>query len=401
MAQTSRNIVLGLIGAGIVGGLLFVAIRPEPIPVDLHTIEAGHFEITVDVDGTTRVTELFEIATPISGTAKRSPVRVGDPVVAGETVVAIVEPSSPGLLDARSRLQAEAAVNEAEAALHVAQTGRTEAKETLTYAQQRYDRTHRLVERGVATISQLEDAHQQLSVAKAAFEAAAARIDQAEGALQRAQAALVETSPTEPDAVCCIPIFAPQDGVVLEIDQISERPVRAGERLLTIGDASDIEVVADLLSSDAVRLPEAAPARIERWGGAPLSAELVKVEPAGRMKVSALGIEEQRVDAVFRLLSPPDARPQLGHGFAVFLRVVLFAQDDVLLVPLSAAFRLEDGWAVFRAVGDRVERVPIELDRRNARFAIVASGLSEGDRVVAHPRQDLADGAVFVERTAF
>ena len=401
MAHTRRNAVLGLIGAGLVGGLLYVTFRPEPIPVDLHVITAGKFEVTIDVDGTTRVTEEFEVAAPISGMAQRSPVQVGDPVVAGETIVARVEPSSPGLLDARTRLQAEAAVREAEAALLVAETGLAQATETLAYADQQYARTSQLVERGVATVSRLEDAYQRLAVAKATFEAEQARIEQARSGLERARAALVETSPDADSSQCCVPILSPADGVVLSIDQISERPVTAGARLVTIGDPHDIEIVADLLSSDAVRLPDGARARVERWGGDPLEARLSRIEPAGRTKVSALGIEEQRVDAIFELVAPPQDRARLGHGFAAFLRVVIHEEDDVLTVPLSAAFRTEDGWAVFRADGGVVARVPVELGRRNARFAVVLSGLEAGDRVVEHPREDLTDGALIVLRTAY
>ncbi|WP_299547446.1 HlyD family efflux transporter periplasmic adaptor subunit [uncultured Tateyamaria sp.] len=401
MVQTSRNIVLGLIGAGIAGGLLFVTFRPEPIPVDLHTVKRDHFEVTVDVDGTTRVVEVFEVSAPIAGVVQRSPVRVGDPVVAGETVVALVEPISPGLLDARSRLQAEAAVSEAEAALHVAETELASAREDHVYSKSHFERTTELVERGVATITRLEEAQQRFAVADAALDAANARIAQAQGGLRRAEAALVETSGNGKDVMCCMSLFAPSDGVVLDIDEVSARPVPSGARLLTIGDPGQIELVADLLTSDAVSLPPNARAYVERWGGQPLEARLAYVEPAARMKVSALGIEEQRVDVVFDIVTPTEMRPDLGHEFAVYLRVVTQEETDALLVPLSAAFRIEDGWAVFRTEGDRVARIPVDLGARNGRYAVVQSGLEPGDRIVEHPHADLTDGALFEERTTF
>jgi HlyD family secretion protein len=401
MAHASRNIVLSLIAAAIVGGLLFLTFRPEPVQVDVHVVQAGRFEISLDVDGTTRVIEEFEVSAPISGTALRSPVRVGDPVLAGETIVAQVQPSSPGLLDARTRLQAEAAVNEAEAALHVAETGLARAEENLVYAKQQYDRTSQLVERGVASTTRMEDAHQQLAIARAAVDAESARIEQARSGLERARAALIETTPEGRGDTCCVPIRAPADGVVLDIEEVSARPVIAGDRLLSIGDPREIELVADLLSSDAVRLPEGARARVERWGGEPLDARLREIEPAGRTKISALGIEEQRVDAIFDLEAPPEERRKLGHGFAVYLRVIVHEEENALQVPLSAAFRHGDGWAVFRVTGDRVARVPVSLGQRNARFAVVLSGLSAGDRVVEHPSEDLADGALISLRTSF
>ena len=401
MAHSRRNIILGLLGASVVGGLLFVTFRPEPIPVDLHTISEGTLTVTVDVDGETQVEDVFEVAAPIAGLARRSPVEVGDPVVAGETVVAEVEPVAPALLDSRSRLQAEAAVREAEAAVTVADTEHTRAIEEHAYAKSQYERTTALVERGVATVTRLEDAHQLLVVSQAALNAADARIVQARSSLDRARATLVETGDAAGTEACCVTILAPSDGVVLSVDTISERPVVSGTRLLSIGDPRTLEIVADILSSDAVRLPERAIASVERWGGPPLEARLSRINPAAKTKVSALGIEEQRVDAIFELISPYEDRPGLGHGFAVFLRITEFETENAVMVPLSATFRTDNGWAVFRATGDRVERVPVELGARNARFAVLSSGLSIGDRVVEHPSELLEDGALFVERVAY
>ena len=401
MAHTQRNIVLAALGAVVIGGLVFVTVRPEPIPVDLHDVERADFAVTVDVDGETRVSELYEVAAPISGFALRSPLKVGDPVIGGETVVARVEPSSPGLLDERSRLQAEAHVREMEAVMTVALSDKLKAEEDLAYARTQYDRVAQLVERNVATITRLEDVHQQRAIAEAALQAAEARIAQAESGLDAAKAALVEMSSDDSGAACCVPILAPADGVVLEVDVVSARPVTAGTRLLALGDPGDLEIVADILSTNAVKLPENAKASVERWGGPVLEAQLDRIEPAASTKVSALGIEEQRVDAIFTITSPPDAFAGLGHGFAVYLRIVEFEANDVLVIPLNAAFRVGTDWAVFRAVDDRVERVPVELGRRNGRYAVVLSGLEVGDRVVEHPSERLTDGALIVERASF
>lgn len=401
MAQSRRNIVLAGIGAIVIGGLVFVTVRPDPVPVDLHTIERRDFTITIDVDGETRVTELYEIAAPISGVALRSPLKEGDPVIAGETVVARVEPSSPGLLDTRSRLQAEAHVREMEALLNVAQSDKRKAEEDLSYARTQYDRISELVERKVSSITRLEDAHQKRAIAEAALQSADARIAQAESGLDAARAALVDKSSNTEGAVCCVPILAPSDGVVLEIDAVSARPVIAGAKLLSIGDPRKLEIVADVLSTNAVRLPDKAQAHVERWGGPKLNAALKRIEPAGRTKVSALGIEEQRVDAIFDITSPYKDRVGLGHGFAVFLKIVEHEEADVLQIPLSATFRIGDYWAAFRAIDDRVERVPVEIGRRNGRYAVVLSGLDVGDRVVEHPSEKLTDGTLFVERSAF
>jgi HlyD family secretion protein len=404
MRSGLRTTLLILFGAAVMGALAWVSLRPEPVPVDLHVLERGPLEITVDADGRTRIREVYEVAAPIAGTALRAPVRAGDPVVAGETVVAIVEPVPPALLDARARIQAEASVREAEAALHVAQTELSRAEEERAYARAQFERVQTLVERGVASITRLEDADQQLRVAEAAVAEAEARIEMARGTLARAEAALFapEGAPQAdgPDA-CCVRIRAPADGVVLSVDVVSERPVVAGERLLSIGDPADLEIVADLLSSDAVRLAPGAEARVERWGGPePLAARLERIEPAARTVVSALGIEEQRVDAVFSLVSPPRDRTGLGDGFSVFLRVVEWRTADALRLPLSAAFRSGDGWAVFVAEDGVARTRAVTLGRRNARFAEVVSGLAPGEAVVTHPSDEVVEGAPLADRDA-
>ncbi|MEO0912893.1 MAG: HlyD family efflux transporter periplasmic adaptor subunit [Pseudomonadota bacterium] len=403
MAHGARNIVLGLVGVAIVGGLVYITFRPEPVPVDLAEIARGEFRITVDADGKTRVKDIYEVAAPITGVAHRSPVEVGDPVIKGETVVAVVEPVAPSLLDARTRIQAEASVREAEAALTVAVSDVAKAQEDQTYATSHFERVQALVERGVSSITQLEAASQQLAVANAALDAADARVAAGQSALERARAALIEPNAegTAP-ASCCIPILAPADGVVLSVARISERPVNAGEQLLSVGDPGALEIVADLLSNDAVRLTPGAMADVERWGGdAPLTARLQRIEPAARTEVSALGIDEQRVDAIFDLVSPVAARGDLGDAFSVFLRIVEHQEEGALLVPLSAAFRRGDGWAVFRAQGEFAEEVAVELGRHNGRMAVVRSGLDPGDLVVTHPSDALTDGGLIVERATF
>lgn len=401
MALKPRTVTFAAIGVIVAAALAYVAFRSDPVPVDLHLVSRGPMQVTVDADGETRIRDIFEVAAPISGTALRLPVRVGDRVVAGETVVATLQPASSEMLDARTRIQAEAAVREAEAALHQAQSRLGEAREDLTLADREYERARILVERGVASVARLEIAEQQFGVKRAAHEASQSGLEMAQSALDRAKAALIEPADPESELVrtCCLELTAPIDGQILAIDVISERPVVAGARLLSVGRPDDLEIVADLLSVDAVRLEIGDRAVVERWGRErPLEAQISKIEPAAYTKVSALGIEEQRVDVVFEFVSPPEERQELGDGYAVFLRIVEWEADDVLGVPVSALFREGGGWAVFRVSGGEASLQPVEIGRRNASVAEVLDGLVEGDRVVMHPSDAVAEGVTVTER---
>lgn len=394
MSWKPRTIGLVGLGAAIMVGLAVVAFRPDPIPVDLHTVARGPMQVTINADGVTRIRDIYDVASPINGTALRSPVAVGDPVVAGQTLVATVRPATPGLLDSRSLLQAEASVQEAEAAVHVAETDLAKALDDQSLAQSQYDRAQTLVERGVASLTRLEDASQRLAVANATVEAAQARIDMAQSTLARTRT-LLQDPATLADAQesCCLQLFAPADGVVLSVVSKSERPVSTGAPLLSIGNPADLEIVADLLSSDAVRIGPGAVASVERWGGDdPLRATLRHIAPSAVTKVSALGIEEQRVDAFFDLTSPPADRPALGDGFAVFLRIIEWENADALQVPLSAIFKRDSIWTVFIAKGGVVQERAITLGRRNSQFAEVLDGLAAGEQVVVHPNDALSAG---------
>lgn len=402
MFAKPRTLLLMVTGVALVGGLLYYSFRTDPVLVDLYQTESGPMRVTIDVDGRTRVREVYDIAAPIAGLALRSPVAVGDLVVGGQTVVAVVEPISPGLLDARSRLEAVAEVEQARAAVRVAETDLQQAEQERTHAQSHYDRAQALVERGVSSLTQLEDAAQTRLVAVAGVSSATARLDMAKGALERAEAALLQPAANDtaaPDQGCCIELRAPVDGVVLAVGVVSEQPVATGTNLVSIGNPTDLEIVADLLSTDAVRLAPGAEAVVERWGGdAPLVATLTRIEPSARTEVSALGIKEQRVDAVFDLTSPLTERTRLGDGFSVFLRIVEWESQDALQVPLSSTFRNGDDWAVFVVSQGVAQQRPITIGRRNATFAQVTDGLVAGETVVTHPSDALSNGVAVIER---
>lgn len=401
MSVKPRTIGLVSAGALLIAGLLFVSFRTDPVPVDLHVVTRGPMQVTIDADGQTRIRDLYEISSPISGSAKRSPVKVGDRVIKGETVVAIVEPAAPALLDARTRLQAQASLREAQAAVHVAETGLVRALEEYNLAQTNFDRMQTLVDRKVASLTQLENAAQNRALTLAGVAAAEAQIDMAKSTLERAEVTLMMPNQQNAEnAQCCISLLSPADGVLLSISSISERPVAAGALLVTVGDPQDLELEVDLLSADAVRLNDGAVARVERWGGPqPLSATLDRIEPVAATKVSALGIEEQRVDAIFKLSSPIEDRPNLNDGFAIYARIIEWETPDALSVPLSALFRRSDNWAVYTVTDELVSETAIKIGQRNSRVVEVLGGLSEGDRVITHPSDEISAGVRIVERS--
>ena len=395
-----RTMVLIAIGGLVAGLLAIVALRNDPVPVDIATVTRGPLQVTVDVEGKTRIAEIYDVAAPIRGVARRSPVRVGAPVRAGETVVAVIDPAASDPLDPRSRVQAEAAVREAEAGMDMARSNLRRTQEELELAESEYRRAKELVARGVASQSRLETAEQTLGVRQAAQEAALSSLEMAKGALDRARATLIAPSRTGITAEeCCLQLTAPVDGQVLDIEMISERPVAAGTRLLSIGQPDNLEIVADVLSTDAVRLEVGNRALVERWGGeGQLEARLTKIEPSAYTKVSALGIEEQRVDVVFDLITPKAQRGTLGHGYAVYLRIIEWQGENVLQAPLSALFRVGDDWAVFVDEDGVARRRAVDIGQTNDWSAEILAGLSEKDSVLVHPNDRISDGTTIVRR---
>lgn len=360
-------------------------------------------EVRLGADGMTRVREPHTITAPIAGTTTRSPVEVGDPVERGGTVVAIIRPVDPGLMDARTRAQAEAAVAEGEAALRLAEARLEQAHAALDYARTQAERGEGLARAGTIPQRMLDELRQALTSAQNAAGAAEAERALARASLARAQAQLVGPgAQIEPDGeggACCVQILATLTGTVLDVMDRNARQVAPGTPLLTIGDLADLEIETDLLSADAVRIAPGTRAVVDRWGGAgSLEARVRRVEPAAFTRVSALGIEEQRVRVMLDLLAPPDARPGLGDRFRVLVSLVVWEGDAALQVPQGALFRHAGGWAVFRVVDGRAQLVPVGVGQRSAETAEITAGLAPGDAVVLFPPNTLADGMRVVPR---
>ena len=395
------RLILGLIGAAALAGGLTWALWPEPLAVDVAEARTAPMQVTVAADGVSRVREPYLVTAPIAGTAARSPVQVGDAVVRGETVVARITPAEPALLDARARAEAEAAAREARAAVDVARINLERQSVDLDHAETNLTRNRELAARGVIPQRMLDDTIQIAEAQRTAVEAARSELVMREATLARSEAVLMAPGlqlDAEPGS-CCADIRAPQSGTVLWLEDESARLVQAGAALLTIGDLADLEIEVDLLSADAVRLTPGAAAVVERWGGdGTLAARVRRIDPRGFTRVSALGIEEQRVRVRLDLVDPPEARPGLGDAFRVFVRITVWETDEALQIPISALIRDDGHWAVFRIADGTARLTRVEIGRRTQTEAQILSGLSAGDVVVAFPGDRVTDGTRVVPR---
>ncbi|MDD7971461.1 efflux RND transporter periplasmic adaptor subunit [Roseinatronobacter alkalisoli] len=401
--MSRQRIATGAVLAfGVVGATVW-AMWPVPAAVDLGTVTQGPMQVSIAAEGVTRVRDPHTITAPIAGTTTRAPVQTGDHVEAGQTLVAVIQPADPGLMDARTRAQAEAAVAEAQAAVQLADANVASAQSSLEHAQSQLERGRNLALAGTIAQRMLEDLEQAVRSAGQTLTAAQAERDLSEAALMRTRAQLLGPGGTRiPDGQaneCCLQIIAPVTGTVLDVPDRNARQIGAGAPLLTIGDLTDLEIEVELLSSDAVRVQQGAVAHVERWGGqGVLDARVRRVEPAAFTRASALGIEEQRVRVRLDLQTPPEGWPGLGDQFRVMVRIVVWQGEDVLQVPHSALFRHDGGWAVFRNVNGRADLVPVSLGMRADQMAEVLDGLVAGDQVILFPASDLEPGARIMAR---
>jgi HlyD family secretion protein len=396
-----RSLAIAVLAAAI--GALVYALLPQPVAVDSVVIARGAMRVTVDEEGKTRIREIYRISAPIAGKVQRSGRKVGDDVIAGETPVAVIRPSDPPFLDRRTRQELEAAVSAARAAIAHAETEVRKARTELKFAESDFERSKSLSRTNVISERAMERSALDVEVRKDALAAAEASLDLRKRELDSAQARLIGPEDIGVYAIdpssCCVEVHAPVSGRVLKIVTESEQVVQAGALLLEVGDPKDLEIVVELLSSDAVKVAAGNDATIEDWGSdRSLKARVRRVEPSGFTKVSALGIEEQRVNVVLDIVEPPEAWTELGHDFRVFARIVVWQSDDVLRVPLGALFRSGSAWSVFRIEEGRARLVPVEIGQRNAEMAEVTGGLGESDRVVLHPSDRVGDGVAVEER---
>lgn len=379
-----------LILAGVVYGFW-----PRPVEADLGTVTRGPMRVTVDEEGKTRVRERYVVSAPLNGSLLRTPLKAGSVVEAGKTIVATIDPVDPSILNPREKAIALEQVHSAEAAQQQAAARVTVARKEHELAVTLLERARKSRAAGGASVEdvQVAESREQVRAEEVRSAQAAERI--AAFNLLVARAALIEGDPKS-----ALPangrreVRSPIDGVVLKVFQESAAVVAPGNPILTLGDPTDLEIVIEVLSTDAVRIAPGNRVVIERWGGEhPLAGRVRLVEPAARTKVSALGVEEQRVNVIADFLDPLEKRARLGDEYRVDARVIVWEAADVLRVPAGALFRGADGgWAVFAVRDGTARATPVRIGRSNGLEAEVLEGLAPDDVVVLHPSDRVKDG---------
>jgi HlyD family secretion protein len=381
-------------GLGLVAVLVVIGLWPEAQPADVARVTRGPLVVTVAHEGKTRIHERFVVSAPVAGRVLRSELEPGDAVRKNETRLAVFQAGAPSPLDARNRAVAEAGVGAAEAELARARAVAAGAEAASQLALSESRRQRELAAERIASREALDQAEAAAQSAAEALRAARFAVGSAEHGLEAARARLLEARAMPATGGAVLQIRSPIDGVVLERLQQSEAVVPAGAPLLELGAPQDLEIVADLLSSDAVKVKPGARVLVEQWGGdQPLGGRVRLVEPSGFLKISALGVEEQRVNVIIDLTDPREAWKKLGDGYRVEVEVVIAEDADVLKVPTSALFRRGGDWAVFVAEGGRARLRLVEIGRRNGLEAQLLSGLEAGALVVVHPGEAITDGA--------
>lgn len=388
------RLLFWLVGLGLVAGLVVAAFWPQPIPVETVLVGHGPLEELVREDGMTRVRERYTVSSPVAGRLARIRLEPGDEIVSGRTLLASIEPADPGLLDSRQLAQAEARVAAAKAAHDRTSAGLDQAEAALQRAREKLKRSEGLLAAGAEAPEEVEIDRTGVRMADeahrmAAYDREIARfeLDQAEAAVRHVQAA--GNGPGQPP----FEINSPVPGRVLKVLQESATVVVPGTPLVEIGDLRDLEVVIDVLTTDAVRIGDRATIRLEQWGGgAPINARVRMIEPSAFTKFSALGVEEQRVNVLADFANPAEAAA-LGDGYRVEAAIVTWSQPDVLQVPAGALFRQDGKWSAFRIVDGVAERVEVGTGHRSETHVEVLSGLQAGDEVVLYPSDMLKPGA--------
>jgi HlyD family secretion protein len=381
--------VLLAVAAAAWGAILMM---PSPVPVKIMKIAAGPFAVTVSEEGKTAIRSRYTVSSPLAGFLNRTSLRAGDPVRRGETVLAVLDAESSGLLSPRALAEGEARQRAAEAARSLRKAELDRARLGFDLAKKQFERIDRLMPSGGIAKQDWDIAENRMQLLSREAKAAEFALRMAEFDVEQARSSLIQGQEkgksSEP-----VRILSPVDGYVLKVFEESARPVQAGTPLLEVGNPEDLEGETDLFSADAAGVVPGMEVSIEGWGGEEsLRGRVSAVERSGFTKVSALGVEEQRVKVRVDILDPVPPGYRLGDRFRIIARIVVRSDIGVLQVPLSALFRRGTEWHVFTAEGGRALDRKVETGDNNGIMAEVLSGLAEGDLVILHPSEKIRDG---------
>jgi HlyD family secretion protein len=377
-------------------GVIVWSFWPQPVPVDVAAVTRGPLQVTVEDQGRTRVRDAYVVSAPIAGKLLRIGNRVGETVTAG-SLVAQLQPAEPAFLDARTRAQAEAAVRAAEAARKAAEAMVAEAQADLDHAVPELRRVESMASRGLVAKMELEDAQRQERRADASLAAARQALVVKQFELENARMLVADFGANAPRGV--VSLKSPVSGNVFRVLQQSETTIPAGTPILEIGDPRELEVMVELLSTDAVKVMPGAEAVITDWGGSKdLAARVRFVEPSGFTKISALGVEEQRVRVILDIVDPREIWQTLGDGFRVNARIVVSQTAEAVQAPLGSLFRDGSRWQAFTVRDGRAVLTDVSVGQSNDSAAEILKGLRPGDQVIVHPSDKISDGTRVVPR---
>lgn len=392
-----RRLILAIAVLALLAGIVW-AFLPRPVEVEVADVAPRTLEVAVAEEGEARIREVFTISATIGGKLRRIDLHAGDPVFAQKTVVAVIGPAAPALLDSRARSVAEATRSAAQSAVDLAAAQVAQAEAALEFRTAEADRSRALLERAAISQRVLDAAILEQRTAQAALDSAKANLAVRKRELESAEAVLGTGDPSGAEA-CCVDIIAPVSGRVLRVLTENEQVVQPGTPIMEIGNPGNLEIAVDLLSRDAVRVREGSEAQITGWGGAPIAARVERIEPSAKTKVSALGIDEQRVGVILNLRGDPADWQLLGHGFRVIAHINLWKGEGVLSIPVGALFRDGSDWATYVVQDGRARLRIITLGERNESFAQVLSGVPVGEEVILHPSDLIADGVAVSRRS--
>jgi HlyD family secretion protein len=379
--------------------LLVWGFWPRPILVEAVTVKRAPMSVTIEEEGRTRVVDRYVIAAPVDGVTCRLDLNVGDSIEQGQTLL-FISPLESQVLDPRSRAEATARVARAQSALQAAEEEARAADVAANFASNELKRLRPLADKGLISREAFDKAEMEVLTTSARKRSADFNVDVARYELEAARSVLKYSAATDNSTPTeRVPVRSPIDGHIIKVSHECEGPVRTGDPLLEVADTSILEVEVDVLSADAVKIKAGMKVLFERWGGEePLHGVVRNVEPVGFTKISALGVEEQRVLVIVDFTSPTEQWQRLGDGYRVEASFILWQDDDVLQVPASSLFRYRGEWALFVVEGKRARQRTVRIGQRNGLVAQILSGVQEGDIVINHPNDAVENEKRVIER---